>query len=94
MSYSFASKKPPFSRVESIRINGEQLDPEKYYTMATTEFIAEGGDGYAWFKSDGIVLVSAENGKQIVPTIISHIQNTTKPIQLSIIHDRIIVTDL
>jgi len=46
MSYSFASKKPPFSRVESIRINGEQLDPEKYYTMAKTEFIAEGGDGY------------------------------------------------
>lgn len=35
------------SRVHSARINGVALDPAKTYSVATNDFLAAGGDGYA-----------------------------------------------
>ncbi len=34
------------SRVESVRVGGAALQPEREYLIVTTEFIHKGGDGY------------------------------------------------
>ncbi len=35
----------------SVKINGEDIDPERTYRMATIDFLAEGNDGMTAFKS-------------------------------------------
>jgi 2',3'-cyclic-nucleotide 2'-phosphodiesterase (5'-nucleotidase family) len=42
-------KEPVGSRVKSVKINGEPLDPAKTYKLATNDFMARGGDGYRSF---------------------------------------------
>jgi 2',3'-cyclic-nucleotide 2'-phosphodiesterase (5'-nucleotidase family) len=37
----------PGERVKSVSVNGKPLDPMATYTVATNDFIAGGGDGYA-----------------------------------------------
>jgi 2',3'-cyclic-nucleotide 2'-phosphodiesterase (5'-nucleotidase family) len=39
-------------RVETVQVgdNGGELDLEKRYSVAITDFMASGGDGYTWFK--------------------------------------------
>ena len=36
---------------ENILINGEPIDPEKEYKIATNSYMFEGGDGYVFFKN-------------------------------------------
>ena len=42
-------KKPAGERVVSVSVGGAQLDPAKIYTLATNDYMAGGGDGYASF---------------------------------------------
>ena len=39
------------NRVKNVKINGEEVDLNKYYTLATNDFTAVGGDGYEMFKT-------------------------------------------
>lgn len=39
------------NRVQNVKINGESVDLNKYYTLATNDFTAVGGDGYEMFKT-------------------------------------------
>ena len=45
------SKGSAGSRVKSVKINGEKIDLQKEYTLATTDFVATGGDGYDYIKT-------------------------------------------
>jgi 5'-nucleotidase/UDP-sugar diphosphatase len=40
----------PGSRVQEVRINGQPLDPDREYLLATNDFLAAGGDGFSVFK--------------------------------------------
>jgi 5'-nucleotidase/UDP-sugar diphosphatase len=51
--------KPAGERVVSITVGGAPLDEGKTYILATNDFMANGGDGYAVFK----------NGKQLIDPI-------------------------
>ena len=51
MTFSFNPDKPQGQRVENILVNGEPLDEDKTYTLATTDFTATGGDGYEMLKN-------------------------------------------
>lgn len=44
-------------RVETVQVgeNGAGLDLEKRYSVAITDFMASGGDGYTWFKGKPVV---------------------------------------
>ncbi len=42
-------KEPVGSRVKSVMVNGQPLDPAKTYKLATNDFMARGGDGYRAF---------------------------------------------
>lgn len=43
------------STVTKISINGEPVDPEKTYTLATNDFMAVGGDGYTMFENHEVL---------------------------------------
>lgn len=43
--------KPPGSRVTAIKVNGEPLSDTRTYTVAGSDFLQRGGDGYVMFKT-------------------------------------------
>jgi 5'-nucleotidase len=46
VSFTFDPGRPPGQRVVEARVGGAPLDPERAYTLATTSYTAQGGDGY------------------------------------------------
>lgn len=50
LSFTFDPSKEVGSKVVSIYANGEALDLDKIYTVATNDFMAAGGDDYTMFK--------------------------------------------
>ncbi|MBT2364890.1 bifunctional metallophosphatase/5'-nucleotidase [Streptomyces sp. ISL-10] len=47
--------------VDSVKLNGEAIDPAKTYRVAMNEFLAGGGDGFAVFKEHTNKLVGASD---------------------------------
>ncbi|MDD5284512.1 MAG: 5'-nucleotidase C-terminal domain-containing protein [Desulfuromonadaceae bacterium] len=47
--FSFRRDRPAGSRIISVHINEMPIEPDREYTVATLDFIAAGGDGYAAF---------------------------------------------
>ncbi len=46
MQVTVDATRPPTDRVERVLIRGQILDPDVTYTLATTSYVADGGDGY------------------------------------------------
>lgn len=75
---SFVIKK---DRVENVRVQGNSLKLDKVYTVATSDFVAAGGDGYLLFKekekeNTGITLSEAlKNYFQSRPFVTSRVEN-------------------
>ena len=61
LRYVFDPKRPAGSRLVTVSVGGQPLDPRANYTLATFDFILGGGDGYTMLR-EGKVLVKAENG--------------------------------
>lgn len=51
MKVIFDFSRPEGKRVVSITIKDKKLDPEATYSVATIDFLAQGGDGYDTFKN-------------------------------------------
>ena len=63
LRFTFDASRPPGSRVISIAVNGQPLDENRKYTLATTNFLAiDGGDGYEMLKGARI-LISPEQAQ-------------------------------
>lgn len=59
--FTFDAGRPAGSRVVSITVNGQPLDDNKKYTLATTEFLAiDGGDGYTMLKNTRLLISPAQ----------------------------------
>jgi 2',3'-cyclic-nucleotide 2'-phosphodiesterase (5'-nucleotidase family) len=50
LTYTIDESKPAGERVHSILIQGEPINMEQTYSMATNDFLAAGGDNYTMFK--------------------------------------------
>ena len=50
MTVKYDSSKAAGEKVTEVLVNGEALDPDKTYQLATNDFMAIGGDGYEMFK--------------------------------------------
>ncbi|QGG40481.1 hypothetical protein GEV26_03355 [Aeromicrobium yanjiei] len=50
LTYTYDDSRPEGSRIQSIRINGKEYDPEAQYKVATFSFLATGGDNFRSFK--------------------------------------------
>ncbi|PGH49189.1 bifunctional UDP-sugar hydrolase/5'-nucleotidase [Streptomyces sp. Ru87] len=46
---------------DSVRLNGEPIDPQRSYRVAMNEFLSGGGDGFAVFKEGGDKLVGGSD---------------------------------
>jgi len=61
LSFVFSPARPAGSRVASVMIGGRPLDPNTMYTLATNDFVRDGGDGFTMVR-DAEVIVSAAGG--------------------------------
>jgi 5'-nucleotidase / UDP-sugar diphosphatase len=69
----FAPSRPPGERVVRVTVGGAPLDPARRYTVATNNFLARGGDGYAMLAA-GRVLVGPEDGPGLAATLVDAIE--------------------
>jgi len=70
-------KEPVGSRVKSVRINGEPLDPARTYKLATNDFMARGGDGYRAF-ADAKSLIDVSASQLMASQVIDYVAKTGK----------------
>lgn len=64
---------PAGSRVRDVKVNGVPLDPAKMYTLALPDFVLKGGDGYAMFAGQ-TVLVGPETGDLLVAALAKYVR--------------------
>ena len=60
LSFTYDSRLPVGSRLTSVELGGNPIDPQKSYTMAVNAYLLGGGDGYDFKGSE--VLVKPEEG--------------------------------
>lgn len=75
MSYKFDAAKPSGNRVTEILVGGKPLDDNKKYTLATSEFLITGGDGYKMF-ANATVLTKKEEAKKDAEILQNAINNS------------------
>ncbi|WBW96195.1 5'-nucleotidase C-terminal domain-containing protein [Oceanirhabdus sp. W0125-5] len=51
MTYVFNPAAEAGNRIVEVMVGDAPMDPEKYYIMATSDFLGAGGDGYGMFKA-------------------------------------------
>jgi len=73
VSFIFDTKNPTGSRVSQVSINGEPVDPNKIYTLATNDYVAGGGDGFAMLKKSKHVIDKAA-GTLMATTVMNYIK--------------------
>ena len=75
------AKAPVGSRVSDVRVNGAPLDAAKTYTVALPDYLMNGGDSYAMFPSQK-VLIDAQSGDLIVQALEKYIvkRGTVSPV--------------
>jgi 5'-nucleotidase len=56
LRYTFDASKLPGARITEVMVAGAKLDPKKTYTLATTAFVAGGGDEYSMLKGSKNIL--------------------------------------
>ncbi|MBP5445664.1 MAG: 5'-nucleotidase C-terminal domain-containing protein, partial [Acholeplasmatales bacterium] len=80
-------------RVFDVMVNGEPLDLEKEYTLATNSFIIEGGDGYSMFaKHKEIYKLSIGVDNEVLLRYINETLNGVVPEKYKQVEGRIIKT--
>jgi len=63
---------PPGNRVSDVRVNGQPLDLNKTYTVGLPDFVQKGGDNYAMFAGQK-VLIDAQSGDLVVTALEKYI---------------------
>jgi 5'-nucleotidase len=70
LQFEFDGRNPLGRRVVKLTVNGQPLDEKKTYTLAVTNYVAGGGDGYAMLKTAKL-LIKPESA-QIDSTILAN----------------------
>lgn len=65
--------RPVGQRVVAVTVNGAPLNPRAKYRLATNDYLASGGDGYAALKS-AKVLVGETDAELVANIVIAHIK--------------------
>ena len=75
VSFVFDPARAPGQRIVRVMVNGEPLDPERRYTLATNSYTAAGGDGYAMLAT-AKPLVFPQDGPGLAETLLEAIERT------------------
>jgi 5'-nucleotidase/UDP-sugar diphosphatase len=92
LSFTYSLEKPANERVQTIHINGRELDPKQKYSVATSDYLANGGDGYGVFLNalhkeqntqqyqllSDVVIRMIQQQKTIKPKVESRIKRVTE----------------
>jgi 2',3'-cyclic-nucleotide 2'-phosphodiesterase (5'-nucleotidase family) len=73
MSFTWNPKAEAGSRVVSVEIGGRPLSKGKTYTVATNDYLANGGDGYSVFKK-GKVIIDASGATYLANMVMNYIE--------------------
>ena len=68
LTFRFDPSAPAGSRVREVSVAGKPLDPKATYTIAVHDFMLKGGDGYAMFAGQK-VLIGPETGNLLVSAL-------------------------
>ncbi|WP_049971397.1 bifunctional metallophosphatase/5'-nucleotidase [Haladaptatus cibarius] len=49
MAYSYTTTKAPFDRIQTVIVDGKRIENDQTYSVATSDFTADGGNGYETF---------------------------------------------
>ncbi|WP_288902448.1 5'-nucleotidase C-terminal domain-containing protein [uncultured Sneathiella sp.] len=74
VAFTYDKTLPSGSRITEVMIGGAPLDMEKTYTVATNDYIADGGDGYAVLKGKK-QLIDASGGTLMATTVMNYIRD-------------------
>lgn len=80
LRYVYDLKNPVGQRVISITCNGQPLEREKTYSVATVMFLAFGGDGFSVMKKEHIVESSVLENESLV----NYVKSFQKPFSVAI----------
>ena len=80
-------------RVYGVKVNGEDVDVKKNYTISTSSYILEGGDGFSMFKDFEITRTSAGVDNQVLLQYIENDLNGVIPEKYSEVEGRIVKTN-
>ncbi|MGU3536292.1 bifunctional metallophosphatase/5'-nucleotidase [Methylobacterium sp. A54F] len=64
---------PVGARIRSVQVGGEPLDPARRYTVAASNFLYEGGNGYGAL-AEGRTLIGPTDGKLIANEVMTYIR--------------------
>ncbi|CCG09055.1 bifunctional metallophosphatase/5'-nucleotidase [Pararhodospirillum photometricum] len=73
LTLTWDRKKPAGSRLVTVAVAGTPLDPAASYTLATTNFTADGGDGYTFGTARPVVDASA--GRLMTTLVIDYLKS-------------------
>ena len=73
MSLVYDPQAPEGARVVTVEVAGEALDPARSYTVATNNYMADGGDGYAALATGGQLIDSA-GGTLMATMVMNYIE--------------------
>lgn len=71
MQFSVQLTAAPGNRIRDLQINGEPMDPNRIYSLATSDYLANGGDGYDSLKRGKEVPFSQQVTPLIADIVIS-----------------------
>lgn len=75
-SYTYNISKPINNRVINISINGSPVVPEKIYSVGTTTYFSQGGDGYTVMQEAKVVIA----GPLDVDVLLAYIKSLPAPL--------------
>ena len=76
MSFIFDPKASKGSRIIRVMVNNKHIDREKFYKVATIDYLINGGDGFSFQKAKNIKPINS----RIIPTVIKYIRKKDKVI--------------
>jgi 2',3'-cyclic-nucleotide 2'-phosphodiesterase (5'-nucleotidase family) len=69
LTLSWAPDRPPYHRLIAVKVGGAPLDPLRHYRLATTDFIADGHDGYTMFRHARVII--GANGGPLLTALVA-----------------------
>lgn len=73
MTYGFDASRPAGARIVDVTVAGQPLEAGRTYTLATNDFMAKGGDGYAVFV-DAKRIIDENAGAFMASQVMAHIE--------------------
>ncbi|HEX2927216.1 MAG TPA: 5'-nucleotidase C-terminal domain-containing protein [Ruminiclostridium sp.] len=89
IKYAFDASKPAGKRVVSITLDGKPLDKNKYYKVATNDYLYNGGDGYDELK-EGKLLSKGELLRDVLAKYIKEKGTITEKLEgrIKVVNER------